>query len=77
MNGSEICVCCGNTLTETEGYGMVCPECERRYGKSNIDTSTLIRMTETFFTVKLKWYQKVLLRIYAISLKIPRKGLHR
>ena len=77
MNGIEICVCCGNELTATEGYGMVCPECERRYGKSDIDTSTIIRMTETFFAVKLKWYQKLLLKLYAASLKIPRKGLYR
>lgn len=59
----EVCPCCGATIPEGR---IICPGCEtssiRTYNEYNkmIADGTFI---EEFYGVKLKWYQKLLLKI--------------
>lgn len=76
MDNSDVCVCCGAQVPEGM---MVCPDCS--FGAERFTATqrnyNLISFVEDYIGVKLYWYQKCFLRLYELSLKIPRKGLHR
>lgn len=45
--------------------------------KEFINYYNIIKFATTYCGVELRWYQKMFLKMYELSVKIPRKGLHR
>lgn len=74
MENADRCVCCGNIIPEG---AMVCAECLNKCRDTYKDTQDCAAILEKFFNIKLRWYQKIWLKLYEASIKIPRKGSHR
>lgn len=73
MENVDTCVQCGNIVPEGT---MVCPSCANKY-KEFANDYTVVKFATTHLGVELRWYQKILLKMYELSVTIPRKGLHR
>lgn len=76
MDNSDICVCCGTQVPEGT---MVCHKCsaESRERSALRQDYNVITFAREYLGLELRWYQRLLLRMYGLSLKISRKGLHR
>lgn len=74
MENVDRCVCCGNIVPESL---MVCAECTNKHKDTYNESQDYVTFIEEFLNIKLKWYQKMFLRCYEASVKIPRKGSHR
>lgn len=72
MNNVDYCVICGEIIPEGT---MVCRNCSENFKQTH--EIGLTKFVKDYLAVDLKWYQKLLLKLYERSLKIPRKGLHR
>lgn len=59
----EVCLCCRATIPEGR---IICPGCETSSIRAHNEYSKMIAdgaFIEEFYGVKLKWYQKLLLKI--------------
>lgn len=74
MENADRCVCCGNIVPE--GF-MVCAECTNKHKDTYDESQDDATFVEKFLNIKLKWYQKMFLKCYEASVKIPSKGSHR
>ena len=73
MGNVDTCVCCGAIVPEGT---MVCKACmDERAGTCKKMYTT--GYVESILGVRLTWYQKLFVKLYAISFKIPRKGLYK
>lgn len=73
MENVDFCVCCGNIVPEGT---MVCDKCNSEYKVNH--SMDIAGFVEEMCGTKLKWHQRLLLKIYAMSFKKQsRKGLHR
>lgn len=68
-----VCVYCGNIVS---GGATMCDKCNGEYKASYSMDS--VGFVEEVYGIKVKWHQRLLLKIYAMSFKKhSRKGLHR
>lgn len=75
MENVDTCVCCGRIIPEGRMICCRCSESDRDTDFENIKNNVTLFLLED---LNLKWYQKLWLKLYYVSLKqLSRKGLYR
>lgn len=64
MENVDVCVCCGNIVPEGT---MVCDKCNGAH-QTNYSRD-IVGFVEEMCDTKLKWHQRLLLKIYSMSFK--------